>query len=232
MTKKFCVALIGGDGAGKTTIAKELEHSFNVPIKRMYMGLNTQSSNFSLPTSRIAHLIKKFSYKKNVKEMGGDPSDEIPPYYYEQLNKERSLIWMVARFFNRLAEVWYRQVLSKWYQIRGFIVVYDRHFLFEATQKTGKKNSDKRNKFDRIFFWVLSNLYPKPDLILFLDAPAEVLYARKMESTIKHLDGRRTAYLEQGSLHKNFVIIDAAEPLDEVFNKVCKHINEFHAARG
>lgn len=232
MTIKFSVALIGGDGAGKTTIANELVHSFNVPIKRMYMGLNTQSSNFSLPTSRVAHIIKKLSYTKNVKDLGGIPSDEIPPYYFEHLKKERNLIWRMARFFNRLAEVWYRQMISKWYQVRGYIVVYDRHFLFEATQKTGNQNLNERSKLDKIFFWILSNIYPKPDLVLFLDAPAEVLYARKMESTIKHLNGRRNAYLDQGSLHQNFIIIDAAKPLDEVLDEVNKHIIAFQAARG
>lgn len=231
MKTKFSVALIGGDGAGKTTIATHLEQHFQIPIKRMYMGLNTQSSNFSLPTSRIAHLVKKYSYKKNAKEAGEIPTDEIPPYYFEHRNTKRNLIWRVARFFNRLAEVWYRQIISKWYQLKGYIVVYDRHFLFEATRINDSENAKHQYLLDRIFFWILSNLHPKPDLVFLLDAPGEVLYARKMESTVEHLERRRVAYLKQGSLHQNFVIVDATQSFDRVIDEVKKQILEFDALR-
>ena len=49
----YTVALIGGDGAGKTTIADQLRDSFPLPLKYLYMGINIESSNVALPTSRI-----------------------------------------------------------------------------------------------------------------------------------------------------------------------------------
>ena len=46
------VALIGADGAGKTSVARALERSRDLPIKYLYMGINTEASNHMLPTTR------------------------------------------------------------------------------------------------------------------------------------------------------------------------------------
>ena len=40
----FTVALVGSDGAGKTTIARSLEKTSSLPVKYMYMGLSPISS--------------------------------------------------------------------------------------------------------------------------------------------------------------------------------------------
>ena len=56
---------------------------------------------------------------------------------------------------------------------------------------------------------MLSNLYPEPELVLFLDAPAEVLHRRKPEWTLDYLDLQRKRISEQGQATRNFVVIDA-----------------------
>ena len=47
------VALIGPDGAGKTTVARKLADVLPVPVRYLYMGVSTDSSNVMLPTTRI-----------------------------------------------------------------------------------------------------------------------------------------------------------------------------------
>jgi thymidylate kinase len=84
---------------------------------------------------------------------------------------------------------------------------------------------------DRLLYWILKKTYPKPDLAILLDAPAEVLYERKRESTIDELDRRRNAYLKQGHEMKHFVRIDATQPLDKVLADVTQHISAYYAAR-
>ena len=42
------IALVGADGAGKTTIARELERAADPPVKYIYMGVNTSASNVAL----------------------------------------------------------------------------------------------------------------------------------------------------------------------------------------
>ncbi|MGH3091699.1 MAG: hypothetical protein ACRDOG_05135, partial [Gaiellaceae bacterium] len=55
----FTVALIGPDGAGKTTVARRLEGSLEGPVKYLYMGVNPDASNHLLPTTRLAHALKR-----------------------------------------------------------------------------------------------------------------------------------------------------------------------------
>ena len=53
----FTIALIGPDGAGKTTLAEKLQRNLPFPIRYLYMGVSLESSNVTLPTSRlIAHV--------------------------------------------------------------------------------------------------------------------------------------------------------------------------------
>jgi thymidylate kinase len=82
---------------------------------------------------------------------------------------------------------------------------------------------------DALNHWILSHLYPKPDLTVFLDAPSDVLYARKGEATPEILDRQRGAYLKQGRRMANFVSVDGTQPLDLVFDDVQRIVLEFHA---
>ena len=48
-----CIALIGGDGAGKTTLTRMLVEAEPQRLHYLYMGVNVESSNVALPTSRF-----------------------------------------------------------------------------------------------------------------------------------------------------------------------------------
>jgi thymidylate kinase len=62
--RRFTVALVGGDGAGKTTIAKSLQESSELSWKYMYMGISLISSNKALPTSRLIRFLRLRAYRK------------------------------------------------------------------------------------------------------------------------------------------------------------------------
>ena len=66
----FSVALIGPDGAGKTTIGRRIEHTLPLPVKYVYMGVNPDSSNYMLPTTRLKHALKRL--------MGAKPDTQGP----------------------------------------------------------------------------------------------------------------------------------------------------------
>ena len=79
---------------------------------------------------------------------------------------------------------------------------------------------DSRSLSRRIHGYLLQHAYPKPDLVICLDAPAEVLYARKAEGSLERLKQKREEYLELKTLLPELVIVDASKPTDEVTKEV------------
>lgn len=227
----FTVALIGGDGAGKTTIANAIIQSSGLPIKYLYMGLSTRSSNHALPTSRLVLFLKQRMYKKEVQKSAGTLPDEMPASQLEYSENTHGWVWNTARFLNRLAEAWYRQFLSINYQLRGYVVVYDRHSFFDAAP--GVINSQNQSLFllDRLYLWIISHWYPRPTLTIFLDAPADLLYRRKGEATPEYLEQQRNVFLNRGKKLAHFIRVDASQPLDTVLSEVMQHIQDFYILR-
>jgi thymidylate kinase len=215
------VALIGPDGAGKSTITQRLQQSPELRLKCMYMGINIEASNFALPTSRLVELLKRFANRRS----GASPSQDESPR--SSRNGRRGVaggFWAAARLANRLADEWYRQILSWGYQICGYTVVYDRHFLFDFTLD----GVDDHDSFDRrLHRWILTHFYPRPVLTIYLDAPAEVLFARKGEKSIEELERRRQAFMLLGKRTPNFIQLDATQPLDAVHAEVIRQIKQF-----
>lgn len=227
----FTVALVGGDGAGKTTVARSLEQSAPFPVKYLYMGFSAQSSNLVLPTSRLVLFLKRRAYRSKVRASGGTPPERIPARHLEYSQTKRGRIWVTARFLNRLAEAWYRQVVSLAHQMRGYVVVYDRHFLFDAAPWVVDSQVQRQPRLDGLYYWILSHWLPKPHLTIFLDAPAELLHERKGDAPPEYLNRRREAFLEQGKKLDNFVRVDATQPLAKVIDDVTNHVVEFHASK-
>jgi thymidylate kinase len=206
----FTVALIGCDGAGKTTVARALERDTDLPISYLYMGVSPDSSNRLLPTTRVAHALKR---SRRVRARRG----------------VRRVVRSALRLGNRVAEEWYRQLIAAIHLRRGRIVVFDRHFTadFHASDVAASERGVSR----RVHGFLLTHLYPRPDLVVFLDASPEVLFARKREGTISSLARRRDEYRRLGSTLPRFAVVEATEPLEQVVATVADLIREQGAAR-
>ncbi len=225
----FTVAMIGGDGAGKSTVAQRLLESFPQPIKYLYMGINIESSNVALPTSRLIEKLK--NGKRNGSESGESHSSSL--HNSPKTNKSKSKIWVTIRLLNRVAEEWYRQFLSWKYRKQGNIVLYDRHFIFDFARPAGEPESayQQRPVNDRIHRWLLANCYPEPDLTIFLWAPPKVLFERKGEATLAFLDNIQRTFEKKGESVKNFVKIDTRQPLDDVVSEVNDVLIQFQTTK-
>jgi len=226
----FTVALIGPDGSGKTTIGRQLEDRLPMPVKYIYMGVSTDSSNVMLPTTRLAHMLKR--------AMGGKLDNAGPPDPNRVKKKPKGVVKRtlaegraVLRLANRLSEEWYRQGLVWSYQRRGNIVLFDRHFFSDYYAYDIADHGQPRDFTQRIHGFVLQHIYPKPSLIIYLDAPAEVLYARKGEGSIEALERRRQDYLQLRDVVKHYAIVDATQPQDQVVQEVVALIWDFYQAQ-
>ena len=208
------IALIGCDGSGKSAVAKALLDSCPLPLKYLYMGTSIESSNYALPTSRLIHKWKVYQHKKSLRQAGKDIPVEVTLHGLEHRSDKRGMLGGVGRLFRRVSEEIYRQLVSWMFQLRGNVVLFDRHFLFDACPIPA--DNSKHRFTDRLHHWFLKKLYPRPDLAIFLDAPAEVLFARKQEVPVEYLERERSNLLLKHCYAKKFVRVDTTRPLEEV----------------
>jgi thymidylate kinase len=224
----FTVALIGCDGAGKTTVARELERRSSLPVRYLYMGVSSDSSDRQLITTRIAHVVKR--RRGAPPDTAGPP--ELPPAAPPPAQVRRRLrrsARAALRLANRVADEWYRQALASFSLRRGQIVVFDRHFVadFHATEIAVRAPTATQ----RLHGLMLARLYPRPDLVIFLDAPPEVLHARKGEGTLSSLARRRSDYLRLARTTDRFAVVDATQPLDAVVATVTRILRDHRGVR-
>jgi thymidylate kinase len=226
----FTIALIGPDGAGKTAISRRIIESIPLRVKYLYMGVNVDSSNRMLPTTRLAAAFKRASGRK-IGWKG-------PPIPTQKKSAPSGIFRRVLgglrsglRLGNRLGEEGYRQCLTWLYLWQGYMVLYDRHFFFDYYAYDIAPQGKNHPLSRRIHGFFLQNIYPKPDLVIFLDAPAEVLFSRKGEGTIEDLERRRKEYLQAGEHVPHFIVVDATQSMEQVTNKVADVILNFDQAR-
>jgi hypothetical protein len=143
---------------------------------------------------------------------------------------KRAVAWMRSylRLVNLLAEETFRHGLVWYYEMRGHLVLLDRWFLadYHASNKTAQRPFSRR-----LHGYLLERLYPKPNLVIYLDAPAEVLFSRKGESSLEVLEWRRQKYLQLRNKVKNFSVVDASQPTQGVAQEVTALITAFHKNR-
>jgi len=208
------VALIGADGAGKTSVARALERSRELPIKYLYMGINADASNHMLPTTRALRALKR--------ALGRGGNEGGPPDPARAARRKRGGVKGLAReaksallLANRLAEEWYRVAVARRYERRGFIVVFDRHFYADYWAHDLQGGAERPSLARRVHGKLLLKL-PRPDCTILLDAPAEVLFARKAEGTLELLERRRREYLDLCAQLGGCSRVDASRPQGEV----------------
>lgn len=223
----FTVALTGLDGAGKTTIGRRLEQALPLPVKYIYMGINLDSSNLVLPTTRLMLEIKRALGRKP--DMGG-PADPFraKPRPRGAWRQAAAGLKSGLRLANRIGEEWFRQALAWYYQSRGYIVLFDRHFFSDYYASDIAQEGAGRPLTSRIHGFMLERLYPKPDLVIYLDAPAEVLFARKGEGSLELLQRRRQEYLQSRNQFRRFAVVDASRPEEDVTRDVSELICSFY----
>lgn len=211
------VALIGADGAGKSTVAREVVRRLPFDAGYLYMGVNLEASHVMLPTTRLALAIKRRRGGRSDMTVGHGESRlrGVGPI---------SAARRILRMTNWLAEEGYRAVLARRIQRRPAMVVFDRHFFCDYYASAIAPGDEPRPLDTRIHGYVLRRWYPLPELTLFLDAPPEVLVARKDGDTVEAVAKRRREYLDLEQVMSAFQIVDANRPIREVVDDVIARI--------
>jgi thymidylate kinase len=208
------VAIIGADGAGKTSVARALERSDELAIKYLYMGINSAASNHMLPTTRMLLAIRRAFGRGD--DQGG------PPDRSRAEGRKRGGLRALARetkacllVLNQVCEEWYRVAVARRFERRGFVVLFDRHFFADYWAHDVAPAARARSLARRVHGRLLARL-PRPDCTILLDAPAAVLFARKAEGTLEALERRRQEYLDLSAQLGNCTRVDATRTAQEV----------------
>lgn len=122
-------------------------------------------------------------------------------------------------FTGQLLNQWKGWLRGSYHRRRGRLVLFDR-YPYDALLPT-------RFRYDRLGQarrWLLAHACPAPELVMLLDAPGEVLYARKGEKTLELLERQRKAYRALLPVLPRAVVVDASRDAEEVRREVTRLI--------
>jgi thymidylate kinase len=125
-----------------------------------------------------------------LKRLGNDwawPHQRVYFGLWPDVRRQRrvaSALWPVRRPFRAMR----RYAVGLLASCRGRLVLFDRYVYDAAVPPQGRHLTLKR-----IYFQVLLRCAPAPDLVILLEAPGEVLFARKGEMDPVTLDAHRDA---------------------------------------
>lgn len=114
---------------------------------------------------------------------------------------------------SRLSRLRWRAGKAGYFCRRGHVVVFDR-YTYDAGLRPGK-----RGLRARMSYFFLERALPDPDVVLVLDCPGEVMFARKREHDVQTLEERRGWYLAMAEDLPNAVVIDATLAPDRVLQE-------------
>jgi len=224
----FSVALVGADGAGKSTIGRRLAPNLDFDARYLYMGDNPESAEQMLPTTRFLVWLRRV--RGIAPRKGGPPTARESLDGGRESGKGESKLKAGLRLANKLAEETYRVLLAWGYQLRGYVVVFDRHYFadyyaYDIAPRTGERTLGSR------IHGLALRVFPKPDLVVCLDAPGEVLFARKPEGSVEALERRRQEYFQIRERVNRFVLVDASREEGQVMRDVVEAVSGFRRER-
>jgi thymidylate kinase len=226
----FSVALIGADGAGKSTVSRQVAETLQLPVKRIYMGVNLEASGLVLPTTWLVLALKR-ARGRRPDMVGSRELRDRPRPRRHGLRGALQPIKSGARTAAWIGEEWFRAAVAAYWKRRGNVVVFDRHFFADYYPYDVARPARDRSMSSRVHGALLRRLYPRPDLTICLDAPADVLWARKQEASPEWLEWRREQYLAMRDVVPHFVVVDAGRSPEEVTRDVTDAIRSFHDGR-
>lgn len=186
------VVILGPDGSGKSTVIDRVAET--------------------LCGERAVLPVFRFHWRPQLLPVRGAPQVVTDPHAQAPRGSFMSLV--------KLGYLWLTFNLGYWLRLhrllhRGCIVLFDRYYHDLLV--------DPRRYRLRAPFWLtrlVGTALPGPDLWILLDAPPEVLHARKQEVPLAETARQRAAYLELVRQFPEHLVVDAAASPEAVATAV------------
>ena len=195
------IVMVGCDGSGKSSVINELIESLEsdgVPVTTGHWC----PKPFSKKGSR--------SVDQSTVE---NPHDQIPRSAVGSIFK---LIWIGVNW-------WLAWWLSLVRDARMGHVIFDRYY---GDLLVDPRRYRYGGPMCLARLWV--RLLPQPDILIFLDAPEEILLKRKQEVPFEALTQSRARYHKLIESNKNGVVVDASLVLEKVVGTIVGLVAEIY----
>ena len=206
LRRLFCptglmIVFLGPDGSGKSTIITCAQNDLAPLFRR----------------TQTYHLRPHFGHR--TKDQG--PVHE--PHAQPVRNAFASILKSLFYFADYTVGYWWSIWPSR---VRSTLILFDRYFYDLIVDPKRLRYGGPQ--------WVprfLAKCIPAPDLIIYLDAPSEVLLSRKQEVSASELERQQREYSILINKLQNGYKVDASKPLAEVVGNVERIIVSFLEAR-
>jgi thymidylate kinase len=170
------ICFIGIDGSGKTTYSKKLQSSLNKYYSCEYLHFDT------IFAGNLMNIIAKIDNPNKNSSLNDITS-------YSEKNKRGFLklfsmyIWALVLLLDDFI-FYIKKLLFR----RRSVIICDRFFYDTAITLTysGVKAS--------LVFFIYQKVFPKPDLVIFMDIEPIIAYNRKKEDSLDYLKEKRELY--------------------------------------
>ena len=195
------IAVMGPDGAGKSTLIEHLVQAIGPAFDR----------------HRLFHWRPALLWRRKIDRDTSRPHSQLP----------YGNVWSVAKLFAYTVDYW----LGYWLVIRPFLartglVIFDRYFddiLIDPKRY--------RYDGPRWLGELLRPLIPQPDLTLVLDAPHEIFLSRKQEIEPAEVQRQRGMYTRFGQRRSSIKIVDADGSISQVTGEAAAAVIEHLSQR-
>ena len=191
----FWVVVLGPDGVGKTSVLERVNENLAPAFWR--------KASFHLRP----HLGRK---KTSISIPVTDPHGKPP----------RGVLFSTAKLFYFLFDYFFGYALRvRPKLVQSTFILFDRYFHDLLADP-------KRYRYGSAMWLarLVGRCVPKPDLWVLLDAPGEIVVARKGEISLAEATRQRQAYRDVLAPLQNVARVDASQPLEAVVRDVEDHI--------